>query len=110
MRNHVQPGNTLTLPAPRVLFSGDGAVVGSIFGVANSDADIGDPVDLDVVGVFELPKVAALAINAGDPDYWDNATHLVTADDTDMLIGVATEDAANPSAAVNVRLNGSFGG
>lgn len=109
MRNHIQPGDTLTLPAPRDLKSGDGAVVGSIFGVANGDAAEGQPADLDVVGVFALPKVAALAIDAGEPVYWDDAVHLVSTDDTDMLIGVATEDAANPSATVAVRLNGSFG-
>lgn len=109
MKNYVQRGDTLTMPAPRDLLSGEGAVVGSIFGVANGDADLGEPVDLDTVGVFTLPKVAALAIDAGDLVYWDDVAHVVTATDTDLLIGVAAELTGNPSPSVNVRLNGSFG-
>lgn len=109
MRNHVQPGRTLTLPAPADVKSGEGVIVGSIFGVANGDALTGEPVDLDVEGVFDLPKVSALAIAPGDKVYWiaaDKAVSKTAAGNT--LIGVATTAAANPSASVNVRLNGSF--
>ncbi len=109
MRNHVQPGRTLTLPAPSDVKSGEGVIVGSIFGVANGDALTGEPVDLDVEGVFDLPKVSALAIAIGDKVYWvaaDKAVSKTASGNT--LIGVATTAAANPSASVNVRLNGSF--
>ena len=34
MKNYVQPGNTITLTAPYAVVSGDGLLVGSIFGVA----------------------------------------------------------------------------
>lgn len=70
MRNYIQPGNTLTLTAPAAIVSGDVVAVGSIIGVANGDAANGAPVDVDTVGVFRLPKVAALAIAAGDVVYW----------------------------------------
>lgn len=109
MRNYVQPGNTLTLTAPAEVISGDIVAVGSIIGVANGDAANGAPVDVDTVGVFRLPKVAALAIAAGDVVYWDSAAKLVnkTASGNTKL-GVATEAAANPSPNVTVRLNGVF--
>jgi predicted RecA/RadA family phage recombinase len=109
MRNFVQPGRTLTLPAPAAVKSGDGVLIGSIFGVANGDAASGEAVDLDVEGVFTLPKVSALAIAPGDKLYWvaaDKAVSKTASGNT--LIGVATTEAANPSASVNVRLNGSF--
>ena len=33
MKNYVQPGNTITLTAPYAIASGDGLLVGSIFGI-----------------------------------------------------------------------------
>jgi len=107
MRNHVQRGNTLTLPAPANVLSGDVVQVGSFIGIANESAANGTPVDLDLVGVFNLPKVSALAIAAGDIVYWDAANKLVTKTaGGNTKLGAATEAAANPSANVNVRLNG----
>ena len=107
MKNYVQRGDTLTVPAPVVAASGDGVLVGGFFGVSNGSAAIGQPMDLDVVGVFILPKVAALAIALGDIVYWDNAARLVTKTaGGNTKIGAAVEAVANPSATVNVRLNG----
>lgn len=109
MKNYVQRGDTLTLPAPAAIVSGGVVIVGSIIGVANGDAANGAPVDLDVVGVFSLPKVSALAINAGDAVYWDTANGVVTKTAAgNTKLGVATESVPNPSAAVSVRLNGAF--
>ncbi len=109
MRNFVQRGDTLTVPAPREVTSGEGVIIGSIFGVANEDAIATAPVDLDVEGVFSLPKVAALAIGVGDVVYWDDAARLVTKTaGSNTRIGVATEAVLNPSPSVSVRLNGSF--
>lgn len=105
MRNHVQRGETLTIPAPAAVLSGGVVVAGSIIGVANGDAASGAPVDVDVVGVFTLPKVSALAIAVGDVVYWDNTNKVVTKTATgNSKLGYATTAAANPSAAVNVRL------
>ena len=74
-----------------------------------SAALTGTDADLDTVGVFNLPKVAALAIAIGDAVYWDNGTHLVTKTaGGNTKIGVAVTVAANPSATVDVRLNGAF--
>ena len=38
MKNYVQPGNTITLTAPYAVVSGEGLLVGSIFGVASGTA------------------------------------------------------------------------
>lgn len=105
MKNYVQRGETLTIPAPAAVLSGGVVIAGSIIGVANGDAAIGDPVDVDVTGVFDLPKVAALAIGLGDVVYWDATNGIVTKTASgNTKLGYATTAAANPSASVSVRL------
>jgi len=109
MKNYVQKGDTLTLPAPADVLSGAGVIVGSIFGIASGNAVSGASVDVATSGVFTLPKVSALAVAIGDKVYWDSAAKLVTKTSSgNTAIGVAVTVAANPSANVNVRLNGVF--
>lgn len=105
MRNYVNQGRTLTIPAPAAVSSGGVVVAGAIAGVANGAAAIGQLVDVEVEGVFVLPKVAALAIAIGDVVYWDSANKLVTKTASgNTKLGVATTVAPNPSAVVSVRL------
>ena len=52
MKNYVQPGNTLTLTAPYAVTSGDGLLVGSIFGVAGGDAASGATVEAALRKLF----------------------------------------------------------
>ncbi|KND16057.1 hypothetical protein ADZ37_25145 [Pannonibacter phragmitetus] len=111
MKNYVQPGNTLTLTAPYAVASGDGLLVGSIFGVAAGDAESGATVEAALTGVFDLKKVASQAWAAGDKVYWDNTNKEATKTATgNTLIGVATEAVAGGAGDVigRVRLNGSF--
>lgn len=109
MKNHVQKGETLTLPAPYAVSSGDGALIGNIFGVAAGDAAEGAEVDLVTVGVFTLPKVSTDAIAVGAAVYWDDDAKLITTTATDNTkIGVSVATALNPSGTTDVRLNGTF--
>jgi predicted RecA/RadA family phage recombinase len=111
MKNYVQPGNTITLTAPYAVASGDGLLVGSVFGVAAGDAANAETVEAALVGVFDLKKVASQAWAAGDKVYWDNTNKEATKTTTsNTLIGVATEAVANGAGDVvgRVRLNGSF--
>lgn len=109
MRNFVQRGATLTVPAPANVLSGMGVQVGSLFGIAAEDCAAGFDLDLSVEGVFTLPKVQALAIGIGDPVYWDSTGRLVTATAAgNQRIGVAVTVAPNPSGTVDVRLNANF--
>ena len=57
MKSFVQPGTTITLIAPYAVASGDGLLVGSIFGVAAGTAALGEPVETALVGVYELKKL-----------------------------------------------------
>ena len=111
MKTYVQPGNTITLTAPYAVASGDGLLVGSIFGVAAGTAALGEAVETVVEGVYDLKKVASQAWAAGDKIYWDNTAKNTTKTLTsNTLIGVATEAVAGGAGDVvgRVRLNGAF--
>ncbi len=97
-KNYIQPGKTLTLIAPNDVSSGDGLLVGSIFGVASGDAVSGADVEAMTEGVFDLAKTSAQAWSQGDKVYWDDTNKECTAVAAgNVLIGVAVADAANPS-------------
>lgn len=111
MKNFVQPGNTLTLTAPYAVSSGDGLLVGSIFGVAAGTAALGEAVEAALTGVYDLKKVASQAWAAGDKVYWDNTAKEATKTTTsNTLIGVAVVAVAGGAGDVvgRVRLNASF--
>jgi predicted RecA/RadA family phage recombinase len=111
MKNYVQPGNTLTLTAPYAVTSGDGLLVGSIFGVAAGDAASGATVEAALTGVFDLTKIGSQAWTVGAKVYWDDTNKRCTTVATDnTLIGVAVEAVAGGAGDTigRVRLNGSF--
>ncbi|WP_299364982.1 DUF2190 family protein [uncultured Paracoccus sp.] len=111
MKNYVQPGNTITLTAPYVVASGDGLLVGSIFGVAAGDAASGATVEAALNGVFDFTKIGSQAWTVGAKIYWDDTNKRCTTVATDnTLIGVAVEAVAGGAGDTigRVRLNGSF--
>jgi len=111
MKNYVQPGNTITLTAPYAVTSGDGLLVGSIFGIASGDAALNDPVEAALTGVFDLTKVGSQAWAVGAKVYWDDTNKEATKTATaNTLIGVAVEAVAGGAGDTigRVRLNASF--
>lgn len=114
MKNYVQPGDSLKLAAPYNRSAGQGALVGSIFGVAAVDVLSGAEAVFDTVGVFDIAKVSAQAwASVGLPIYWDDTDKVATTaagtSGANKLIGVNIATAANPSSTGRVRLNGVFG-
>lgn len=108
MKNFVQPGDVITLAAPYQVASGDGLLVGSIFGIATGNAENGAEVEAKLSGVFDLKKTSAQAWTAGALVYWDNtAKECTTTATSNKLIGTAIAAAGNPSATGRVRLNGA---
>lgn len=105
MKNYVSPGDHVTLAAPYAVSAGDGALVGSIFGVAQEDAENAADVVLVTRGIFDMAKVSAQAWTVGAKIYWDNtAKNCTTTASSNTLIGTAVAVAANPSATGRVRL------
>lgn len=111
MKNYVQPGITITLTAPYAVASGDGLLVGSIFGVAAGTAALGESVETALTGVFDITKIGSQAWTAGARIYWDDTNKRTTNVATsNTLIGVAIKAVAGGAGDTigRVRLNGSF--
>lgn len=107
MRNFVQPGRILTIPAPVAIVSGEVVITGDIKGVAAGSAASGAPVDVETEGVFDLPKVGANSFGLGAKVYYDTATKLCTTTSSgNTLLGVAVAVAGSGLATVKVRLSG----
>ena len=87
--------------------SGQGILVGSLFGVCTTSGEIGDSVELSLEGVFTLPKASADTPTKFAPAYWDAAESEVTTVSTDnTLIGVFVDPLAGGTTEADVRLNG----
>ena len=111
MKTYVQPGNTVTLEAPYDVVSGDGMLVGAIFGIASHDAATAEPTETLLVGIVDIVKVGSEAWVPGDKIYWDNANRHTTKSATDnTLIGTAMSAVGNGADETlgRIRLNGSF--
>ncbi|QGZ94877.1 DUF2190 family protein [Terricaulis silvestris] len=114
MRNYVQPGDNIDIAsAPYAVDSGEGVLVGSLFGVANSDALISTAVVISCVGVFDIAKNAADVFTVGAPVYFDitsktarshTDTDSNSVGDSEALIGVAIAAAGAGATTVRVRL------
>lgn len=90
MKNFIQPGESLEITAPAALASGEGVLIGSLFGVASGDIANGAQGVIKTRGVFDLPKAASQAWDLGAPIYWDVSEAECTNVSTDnVLIGVA---------------------
>ena len=110
MKNFVQKGEIVTISAPYALSSGDPALVGSLFGIAATDAASGAEVEALTVGVFHLPKKTGEAWTTGGKVYWDDTARECTTTVTDnSLVGTAMTAAASAATTGVVRLNGFIG-
>lgn len=108
--NFKQPGDVVTLAAPYDRTTGQGAQVGSLFGVAMYTVLEAATGEFRTTGIFELTKVGSQAWTVGANVYWDNSNKRCTTTSTDgMLIGVATEAVADGAGDTTgtVRLNGT---
>jgi predicted RecA/RadA family phage recombinase len=108
MKNFIQRGDMITVAAPTGgVTSGQGVLVGNLFGVAATTAAEGDSVEIATHGVYELPKLASAVIAAGDKVSWDDTAKQVVLPDTGMVpIGIATLASGNGATIVRVRLDG----
>lgn len=77
MQNFIQKGDTLTLTAPYDRTSGQGALVGRLFGVASDTVLSGVIGQFVMRGVFDLAKDTSTFAD-GDKVYWDNSAKATT--------------------------------
>jgi predicted RecA/RadA family phage recombinase len=88
--------------------SGDGFLSGSLFAVAQCDADQATPVEGGPVGVWSLPKAGTpLTFAEGAAVFWDASAKTCKATGAGFYkIGVAVKAAGAEDTHVNVRLDG----
>lgn len=78
MQNFVQSGDVISVSAPYQVASGQCAKVGTLFGIAATDAAAGAPVELVRKGVYDISAVSNEASNQGAKMYWDAIARKVT--------------------------------
>ncbi|MCZ8148394.1 MAG: DUF2190 family protein [Roseomonas sp.] len=108
MRNYVQPGNSLAIAVPYAggILSGQGVLVGALFGVAASDGAQNAIIEAATQGVFDITKEPALAITAGARVFWDNTNRRITTTATgNFQVGIASLAALAADTTVRVWLN-----
>lgn len=111
MKNFVQEGRTVTLTAPYARNAGEGALVGSIFGVAVNDVANGVDGEFLLEGTVDLAKTASQAWTQGALIYWDNTNKVATNVSTsNKLIGTALVAVGSGATETigRVRLNAAF--
>lgn len=108
MKNYIQEGNIVTIIAPvGGVVSGQGLLIGNLFGVITKDAAEGESVEMAVEGVFNLPKASAAVLGQCARVSWDADNSLVVAPASGMPpIGTILIAAGNAITTARVRLDG----
>jgi predicted RecA/RadA family phage recombinase len=108
MKTFIQNGDVITVTAPTGgVASGDGVIVGSLFGIAAFTAAEGEAVEIATRGVYILPKNPTAVIAVGAQVAWDATTKQIDLPGTGLYpVGIATEAAGNGITTVRVRLDG----
>lgn len=105
MKNYVQPGDTLELTAPYQRNSGEGALIGTLFGVATVTVANGAKANFATKGVFDITKLTADVVTEGAKMYWDNTNRrLTTTSAGNTLVGVATQAQSGTDTTCRTRL------
>lgn len=108
MKTFIQNGEVIAVTAPTGgVASGDGVVVGALFGIAAFPAAEGEPVEIATRGVYVLPKEPTAVIAAGAHVAWDATEKRIDLPGTAVYpVGIATKAASNGITTVHVRLDG----
>lgn len=108
MKNFVQPADFVTIATPSGgVSSGQGVLIGALFGVATKTAFAGEKLSIMTEGAFDLPKHSGDSFAVGDKVYFNATESTLTSTATNnKWIGVALFTAAGSAATARIRLNG----
>lgn len=111
MRNYIQPGANIDVSAPYEVDSGEGVIVGHLFGIANADAENGAAVVITTEGVFDIAKNANDTFAVGDDVLFsgtDKKAHSNADADSNSgatkTIGIAVQAAGAGATTVRLKL------
>lgn len=112
MNNFGKIGNVITGTAPYAVTSGQGALIGVMFGVATTDIGNGIVGEFSLTGTVFLTREtgASSAWTEGAAIYWDNTNKRVTkvsTSNTKIGVGILPLP-VDADTSGWVRLNGSF--
>ena len=109
MKNFIQNGAMITVPAPAGgSASGQGMIVGGLFGIAATTAQEGTSLEIATTGVYDLPKAPATVFALGDRVAWDDTAKVIAPPATGLYpVGVAVIAAGNGATTVRIRLDGT---
>lgn len=103
-QNHIQRGDVMPVTLSGTVMSGSGLKVGSLIGVALNSGVSGETIQVQLEGVFELPKASG-AISQGAALYWDDsAKNLTTTSSSNTPAGHAFAGAASGATTVQILL------
>lgn len=105
---YVQEGDYLEVTLPYARNSGEGVLVGSIFGVCVVNGAQGEVINIHTEGVYGLVAATGASTDAtqGAKAYWDNTNKRITPVSTNnTLIGSFVAAKATTDAAARVKLN-----
>lgn len=108
MKNYVQEGDYIEVVLPYARLSGEGVLVGSLFGVCVVDGASGASINIHTEGVYDLTAVTGASTDAvvGAKAYWDNTNKRITPVSTsNSYVGVFMAAKATADAVARVRLN-----
>jgi predicted RecA/RadA family phage recombinase len=110
MKNHVQEGRYVEVVLPYARKSGEGVLVGSLFGVCVVDGAQGDSINIDTESVYDLTAATGASTDAtqGAIAYWDNASgarRVTPVSTNNTRIGVFLAAKATADAVARVRLD-----
>lgn len=101
MKTFVASGASYALTMPYDRVSGQGVLVGSIFGVVAETALSGAVAEVWTTGIFDVTKQGSLAISAGARLFWDNTNrYLTTVQNGNVPVGVAVVAAGSSDTTV----------
>ena len=104
MKNYIQPGKILSATVAANVKSGDIVTIGSISGIAVTDANAGDQLEICTSGVFALPKPATDDIGFGDLLYVKDNKLTKKKEAGAIAFGVAVSAGGQGVATINVKL------
>ena len=108
MRNFIQTGDVITVPAPYAVISGQGVLVGALFGISAFDAANGADIEIKRQGVFDVAALSTDTGAIGAKVYWDSTNRRITVTATNnTLVGALTGVKANGVAVARVLLDGA---
>lgn len=100
MKNYIQRGDVITVTAAGAWAAGQLVLVGEVLGVTQHAAESGSPCEVALAGVFELPKVSAAVIAAGETMVWDVSANDNTGAFDDNLATPALGDISGGCIAI----------